>query len=143
MKTRPLQISARIAPKIASVTPVIPAATTSAVLYTRANTPSSSLWIAAPSSRIIERRTLSSVRFAIPVVAPSVALITSLPITINGWGTAEAASVLLYTQLGVAEADALSLALLTRLNFLLMGGMGGLLYLCRSWRAPARADGPA
>jgi glycosyltransferase 2 family protein len=80
---------------------------------------------------------------AVLVVAPSVALITNLPITINGWGTAEAASVLLYTQFGVAEADALSMALLTRLNFLLMGGMGGLLYLCRSWQAPARADRPA
>jgi glycosyltransferase 2 family protein len=76
------------------------------------------------------------------VVAPSIALIMSLPITINGWGTAEAASVLLYTQLGVAEADALSLALLTRLNYLLMGGMGGIVYLCRSWQAPARADHP-
>jgi uncharacterized membrane protein YbhN (UPF0104 family) len=76
------------------------------------------------------------------VVAPSIALIMSLPITINGWGTAEAASVLLYTLLGVAEADALSMALLTRLNFLLMGGMGGLVYLGRSWHAPARADHP-
>lgn len=77
------------------------------------------------------------------VVAPTIALIVSLPISINGWGTAEAASVLLYTQLGVGEADALSMALLTRLNFLLMGGMGGLVYLGRSWYAPARADHPA
>lgn len=77
------------------------------------------------------------------VVAPTIALIMSLPITINGWGTAEAASVLLYTQLGVAEADALSVALLTRLNFLLMGGMGGLLYLWQSWHAQAPADHPA
>jgi glycosyltransferase 2 family protein len=74
------------------------------------------------------------------VVAPTIALIMSVPVTINGWGTAEAASVLLYTQLGVAETDALSMALLTRLNFLLMGGMGGLLYLWQSWHSPARAD---
>jgi uncharacterized protein (TIRG00374 family) len=72
------------------------------------------------------------------VVAPTIALIISVPITINGWGTAEAASVFLYTQLGVAEADALSMALLTRLNFLLMGGMGGLLYLWQSWHPRAR-----
>jgi glycosyltransferase 2 family protein len=77
------------------------------------------------------------------VIAPTIALIMSLPITINGWGTAEAASVLLYTQLGVAEADALSMALLSRVNFLLMGGMGGLLYLWQTWHAPARADHPA
>jgi uncharacterized protein (TIRG00374 family) len=77
------------------------------------------------------------------VIAPTIALIMSLPITINGWGTAEAASVLLYTQVGVAEADALSMALLSRANFLLMSGMGGLLYLWQSWHAPARADRPA
>jgi glycosyltransferase 2 family protein len=77
------------------------------------------------------------------VVAPTIALVMSLPITINGWGTAEAASVLLYTQLGVAEADALSMALLTRVNALLMGGMGGLLYLWQGWRARAPADHPA
>jgi uncharacterized protein (TIRG00374 family) len=74
------------------------------------------------------------------VVAPTIALIISVPITVNGWGTAEAASVFLYTQLGVAETDALSMALLTRLNFMLMGGMGGLLYLWQSWHAPARAN---
>ena len=74
------------------------------------------------------------------VVAPTIALIMSMPITINGWGTAEVASVFLYTQFGVAETDALSMALLTRLNFLLMGGMGGLLYLWQSWHAPARAN---
>jgi glycosyltransferase 2 family protein len=77
------------------------------------------------------------------VIAPTVALIMTLPITINGWGTAEAASVLLYTQIGVAEADALSMALLARVNFLLMGGMGGLIYLWQGWRAPAHADHPA
>jgi uncharacterized protein (TIRG00374 family) len=76
------------------------------------------------------------------VIAPTIALIISLPITINGWGTAEAASVLLYTQLGVVQADALAMALLSRANFLLMAGMGGLLYLWQSWHAPARADHP-
>lgn len=76
------------------------------------------------------------------VIAPTIALIMSLPITINGWGTAEAASVLLYTQVGVAEADALSMALLARVNFLLMGGMGGLLYLWQSWHARARVEHP-
>jgi glycosyltransferase 2 family protein len=74
------------------------------------------------------------------VIAPTIALIVSLPITINGWGAAEAASVLLYTQVGVAQADALAMALLSRANFLLMGGMGGLLYLWQSWRAPARDE---
>jgi glycosyltransferase 2 family protein len=72
------------------------------------------------------------------VVVPTIALLISLPITINGWGTAEAACVLLYTQLGVADADALSIALLSRANLLLMGGMGGLLYLWQSWHAAAR-----
>jgi glycosyltransferase 2 family protein len=77
------------------------------------------------------------------VVAPTIILIMGLPITINGWGTAEMASVLLYTQLGVAEADALSMALLTRINFVLMGGIGGLLYLWQSWSALRQVNHPA
>jgi uncharacterized protein (TIRG00374 family) len=73
------------------------------------------------------------------VIAPTIALIMSLPITVNGWGTAEVASVLLYTQVGVPEAAALSMALLSRVNYLLMSGAGGLLYLWQSWQAPRRA----
>jgi uncharacterized protein (TIRG00374 family) len=65
----------------------------------------------------------------VAVVVPMIALISSLPITINGWGAAEATSFLLYTQLGIASPAALSIALLTRVSSTLMGGLGGLI-LC-------------
>lgn len=74
------------------------------------------------------------------VVVPAIALITSIPITINGWGAAEATGFLLYTQLGVAGPAALSIALLTRVNTTLMSGMGGLIWL---WQAHAHKLAPA
>jgi uncharacterized membrane protein YbhN (UPF0104 family) len=74
------------------------------------------------------------------VIAPIIALIVTLPISVGGWGTAEAASVLLYTQVGVSGADALSLALLARANFILMCGMGGLLYLWQSRQVSSKAQ---
>jgi uncharacterized membrane protein YbhN (UPF0104 family) len=77
------------------------------------------------------------------VISPIIALIISLPITVGGWGTAEAASVLLYTQVGVSGADALSIALLARVNFMLMCGMGGLLYAWQSRQARSEARHPA
>lgn len=76
------------------------------------------------------------------VIAPIIALITILPLTASGWGTAEAASVLLYTQVGVSGPEALSMALLGRANFILICGSGGLLYLWQSSRTPAPQPHP-
>jgi len=55
--------------------------------------------------------------------------ITMVPISINGWGIREGAFVLLYTQVGVGSAEALSVALLGRVLGLLMSSVGGLMYL--------------
>jgi uncharacterized protein (TIRG00374 family) len=63
------------------------------------------------------------------IVVPVIALISSIPITINGWGAAEATSLVLYTQLGVASPAALSVALLTRVSGTLISGSGGLILL--------------
>jgi len=63
------------------------------------------------------------------IVVPVIALISSIPITINGWGAAEATSLLLYTQLGVSSPAALSVALLTRVTGTLISGSGGLILL--------------
>jgi len=63
------------------------------------------------------------------IVVPMIALISSLPITINGWGAAEATSFLLYTQLGVSGPAALSIALLTRVSGTLISAFGGLILL--------------
>jgi glycosyltransferase 2 family protein len=63
------------------------------------------------------------------IVVPVIALISSIPITINGWGAAEVTSLLLYTQLGVSSPAALSVALLTRVTGALISGSGGLILL--------------
>ena len=52
-----------------------------------------------------------------------------VPISINGWGLREGAFVLLYTQVGVGSAEALSVALLDRVLEAAMSSPGALLYL--------------
>ncbi len=56
-------------------------------------------------------------------------VISMLPISINGWGIREGAFVLLYTQVGVGDAEALSVALLSRVLHVLVSSVGGLMYL--------------
>jgi uncharacterized protein (TIRG00374 family) len=68
------------------------------------------------------------------LVVPTIALLSSVPITINGWGTTEAASFLLYTQLGVSGPAALSIALLTRVSSTLMTACGGLILIAEYWQ---------
>ena len=80
--------------------------------------------------------------FAVMVVSPIVALISSVPITINGWGITEAASVLLYTQLGISAPEAFATALLGRINFTVMAVIGGFIYLADIYARAGRA-GPA
>ena len=72
------------------------------------------------------------------VIVPLVALIMAVPISVNGWGVAELVKVVLYAQLGVAQADALSVALLGRIMLTAIGGMGGVIYLL----SPGRPTGP-
>ena len=56
-------------------------------------------------------------------------VIAMLPISINGWGIREGAFVLLFTQVGVGSAEALSVALLGRVLELLVSSVGGFMYL--------------
>ncbi|MEM7025109.1 MAG: lysylphosphatidylglycerol synthase transmembrane domain-containing protein [Pseudomonadota bacterium] len=79
------------------------------------------------------------------LIVPLVALIMAVPISVNGWGVAEVVKVLLYAQLGVAEADALSVALFGRFMLTAVGFMGGLIYLLAPDRAatPYRESGVA
>ena len=56
-------------------------------------------------------------------------VISMLPISINGWGIREGAFVLLYTQVGVGSAEALSVALLDRVISVLSSFVGGVLYM--------------
>ncbi len=71
---------------------------------------------------------------AVLVIVPLMAAIMAVPISVNGWGVTELATVMLYAQLGVAASDAFSVALLGRLTLTLIGAMGGLIFLCSSRR---------
>lgn len=75
------------------------------------------------------------------LIVPLVALIMAVPISVNGWGVAEVVKVVLYAQLGVAEADALSVALFGRLMLMAVGCMGGLIYLLSPGRPTASRRG--
>ena len=65
-------------------------------------------------------------------------VISLVPISINGWGLREGAFVLLYTQVGVGSAEALSVALLGRVLGAVMSSGGALFYLTTAQRGSIR-----
>lgn len=64
---------------------------------------------------------------------PAILLSAALPISINGWGVREGASVVLLGTVGVAQADALALSILSGLATLAVGAIGGLVWLAEGW----------
>jgi len=60
---------------------------------------------------------------------PIIWLVTMLPISINGIGVREGGFVLFFTAAGVSTADALLLSLLTFAQLLLIGLLGGVLFV--------------
>jgi len=80
---------------------------------------------------------------ALPVWAYALAavptfLMATLPISLGGWGTREAAAVLAFASLGVAAPQAVALSVLYGLSALLQALAGGLLML----RSPLPAGPP-
>lgn len=63
------------------------------------------------------------------VFFPIIAVISSIPISISGWGVGEAAFVALFGAVGVPPAAAVTLSILSRLSTLLVGLPGGLVFL--------------
>ncbi len=63
------------------------------------------------------------------VFFPIIAVISSIPISISGWGVGEAAFVALFGPVGVTPAAAVTLSILSRLSTLMMGLPGGLVFL--------------
>jgi hypothetical protein len=74
------------------------------------------------------------------VVVPLVTMIMAVPITVNGWGVAEAVKVVLYVQLGATGAEAFAVALLGRFTLTLIGATGGVIYLLTPGRRPANRE---
>ncbi len=62
------------------------------------------------------------------LIVPLVQLIAMLPVSFNALGLAEGATVLFFSQAGVAPAEALAVALLARFLGVLVSGLGGLFW---------------
>ena len=78
---------------------------------------------------------------AVVLGAPLVALVTLLPITVNGLFLAEGAFVLIYASTGIPAEVALAAAILRRLVDLANSGLGSVLWL--AWQLGSGGPGPA
>jgi uncharacterized protein (TIRG00374 family) len=78
------------------------------------------------------------------VMIPPVVLLTTLPISIAGWGVREGASVALLGFVGVSPADALAMSVAYGIVLIVVGIPGGLLWLRgqKSTQRPARSQSP-
>ncbi|HYV39779.1 MAG TPA: lysylphosphatidylglycerol synthase transmembrane domain-containing protein [Gemmataceae bacterium] len=74
------------------------------------------------------------------IMVPMVSLLTMLPVSINGWGVRENATVLFLAPLGIAKDTAVTLSLLWFAVFLAGSLMGGAVYLFGNF---PRVDDPA
>ena len=66
---------------------------------------------------------------AVMVALPAVLLISSLPISLAGWGVREQSMVLALGAMGVAPTDALAISVLLGLSWIVIGLPGALVWL--------------
>ena len=71
------------------------------------------------------------------VLVPPIVLVTTLPISIAGWGVRESATVLGFGFIGVAAADALALSVVFGLVQIAIGLPGGIVWLTQKRRSGA------
>ena len=70
------------------------------------------------------------------VLIPPVMLITTMPISIAGWGVRETAMVYVLGLVGVSEADSLVISVIIGILFLIVSLLGGLFWLSGKQVAP-------
>jgi len=83
--------------------------------------------------------------FAVMAALPAVLLISSLPISLAGWGVREQSMVLALGAMAVAPADALAISVLLGLSWVVIGVPGAVAWLCyrrHSQRLDAAVDAP-
>jgi hypothetical protein len=56
-------------------------------------------------------------------------LLTVMPVTVGGWGLREGMMVVAFTYAGLQQSDGFVVSLLFGLTFLLIGGIGGFVWL--------------
>lgn len=69
---------------------------------------------------------------SILLIGPLIALISSLPISLNSIGLTEGAYVLLFSSVGVPPAECFAVALLARILQILLSSVGGVFFLASS-----------
>lgn len=74
------------------------------------------------------------------VLIPPIVLLTTLPVSIAGWGVRESATVIGFGFLGVGASDALALSVLFGLVQIAIGLPGGAVWLARRRSAPAPGE---
>ena len=73
------------------------------------------------------------------VIVPPVMLISTLPISIAGWGVRESALALAFSYAGLSQADGIFLSLLFGAAMLILGIVGGVIWLTTSHPTPVGA----
>lgn len=73
-------------------------------------------------------------------VVPGIMIVSAIPISIAGWGVREGTMVVGLGLLGVARGDAALVSIAFGLLSLLLGLLGGVLWLIHRGRQPARAE---
>jgi hypothetical protein len=77
------------------------------------------------------------------LLVPPVVLVSTIPISIAGWGVREGAMMAVFTYAGLLDADGLIVSVLYGLGLFAVGAAGGLLWILsaeqRMWSAAQRA----
>lgn len=73
------------------------------------------------------------------LVVPIIMMVAQVPVSLNGWGVRESATVLLLGRIGVPAAEALSLSLVCAVIPLLSGLAGAALFIARRLKKPRPA----
>ena len=75
-------------------------------------------------------------------LVPPVILVTVIPISIAGWGLREGAMVAAFGYAGLAPGDGLIVSLLFGAGYLVMGVLGGLIWIATSGRQEHPVESP-
>ena len=71
------------------------------------------------------------------LIVPIVFAVSQLPLSLNGWGIREGATIFLFSRVGGGEVQALSISLICASIPLLAGAVGGTLFLLKRRRRPS------
>jgi uncharacterized protein (TIRG00374 family) len=71
------------------------------------------------------------------LLVPPVTLISAIPLSIAGWGVRESAMVAAFSYAGLSPSDGLAISVLSGIGLLIIGAIGGIVWLSMREKAPA------